>query len=59
MTAAPEHVYAALTTTEGLAAWWTVETTAPDDTTLRFRFGGVGGADMSVVELVTNKRVQW
>jgi uncharacterized protein YndB with AHSA1/START domain len=58
MTATPEQVYAALTTVDGLAAWWTTDTTDTDGT-LQFRFGEVGGFDMMVIELTPNKRVEW
>jgi uncharacterized protein YndB with AHSA1/START domain len=59
ITAAPEAVYAALATTEGLAAWWTSDTTGDADGTLRFRFGDVGGFDMKVVGLDPSSRVEW
>jgi len=57
---APDEVYAALTTLDGLSGWWTDDTQG--DTTvggiLRFRFD-VGGFDMRVLELVPDKRVLW
>jgi uncharacterized protein YndB with AHSA1/START domain len=59
MTVAPEKVYTALTTTEGLAAWWTTDTTGDGDGVLKFRFGSVGGFDMKVVDLQPNRRVEW
>ena len=51
-TATPEKVYDALTTVEGLAGWWTDDTTGSADVggVLEFRFP-VGGFDMEVVEL--------
>ncbi len=58
-TATPEKVYEALTSVNGLAAWWTTDTSADQDGTLRFRFGNVGGFDMKVVELEPNARVVW
>jgi uncharacterized protein YndB with AHSA1/START domain len=58
MTASPEKVYEALTTTEGLAAWWTQDTTETDGT-LVLRFGEVGGFDMKVIDVTPNKRVEW
>jgi uncharacterized protein YndB with AHSA1/START domain len=58
MTATPDQVYDALTTIEGLAAWWTTDTREGDNT-VEFRFGEVGGFDMRVVELTPNKRVEW
>jgi uncharacterized protein YndB with AHSA1/START domain len=45
----PTSVYAALTTIDGLAGWWTEETTG-DGNKLSFRFSGRGGADMEVLE---------
>lgn len=57
--ATPAKVYDALTTVEGLNGWWTVETTGSGDGELQFRFGGGGGADMKVVDLQPNKRVEW
>jgi len=57
---APDEVYAALTTIDGLSGWWTEDTEG--DTSvggiLRFRFD-VGGFDMKVLELVPDKRVLW
>jgi uncharacterized protein YndB with AHSA1/START domain len=53
-------VYTALTTIEGLSAWWTT-TTAGESTVggvLRFRFGN-GGFDMKVLELDPARRVVW
>lgn len=57
----PSETYKALTTLEGLAAWWTNDTqggTAPGDTIL-FRFGSSGGFDMNVERLERDKRVLW
>jgi uncharacterized protein YndB with AHSA1/START domain len=58
--ASPDEVYAALTTIDGLAGWWTVETTGVPDVggTLEFRFPQ-GGFDMLVREQVPGKRVLW
>ena len=58
--ASPEDVYAALTTVEGLAAWWTDQTTGDPEVggTLEFRFIP-GGFDMEVIELEPAKRVHW
>ena len=60
-TAAPEAVYDALTTRDGLAAWWTTDTTGEGTAggTIRFRFGDTGGFDMKVLELHPGKRVLW
>ena len=60
-TATPQPVYDALTTVEGLAAWWTGDTTGDGDGvrgTLRFRFPA-GGFDMEVTELRPAERVSW
>lgn len=59
-TAAPEKVYDALTTIEGLAAWWTVDTKGTADVggVIEFRFPP-GGFDMEVVEQRPPERVVW
>jgi uncharacterized protein YndB with AHSA1/START domain len=53
-------VYKALTTLEGLSAWWTTNTEGESQVggVLLFRFGA-GGFDMRVVELDPNRRVLW
>jgi uncharacterized protein YndB with AHSA1/START domain len=55
-----DAVYAALTTIDGLAGWWTTDTTgdAALGGTLSFRFLP-GGFDMEVIELVPGERVRW
>ncbi|MET7987361.1 SRPBCC domain-containing protein [Streptomyces sp. NPDC005281] len=58
-TAARETVYQALTTVDGLAAWWTTDTEGTGDDVLQFRFGDVGGFDMKVLELRPDMRVRW
>ena len=58
-TAARDTVYQALTTVDGLAAWWTTDTEGSGDDVLRFRFGDVGGFDMKVLELQPDTRVRW
>ena len=58
--AAPAEVYAALTTIDGLAGWWTEDTTG-DPThggTIAFRFPP-GGFDMRVTATVPDERVTW
>jgi uncharacterized protein YndB with AHSA1/START domain len=57
----PEKVYDALTTVEGLAGWWTDDTSGNGDVggVLEFRFPPVGGFDMQVVELQPRQRVAW
>lgn len=55
------EVYAALTTTEGLAGWWTTRTEGKGNDVggvLQFRFGA-GGFDMKVLELDPGRRVLW
>jgi uncharacterized protein YndB with AHSA1/START domain len=60
-----DDVYKALTTREGLAAWWTNNTQGESKVggVLQFRFsaGGVdiGGFEMKVLELHPAKRVLW
>jgi len=58
--ASPAEVYEALTTVDGLAAWWTDQTTGDPEVggTLEFRFIP-GGFDMEVVELEPATRVRW
>ena len=60
-TATPEKVYDALTTVDGLAAWWTGDTKGTGDVggVLQFRFPPVGGFDMEVLELKPAERVVW
>lgn len=58
-TAARDTVYQALTTVDGLAAWWTTDTEGSGDDVLQFRFGDVGGFDMKVLELQPDTRVRW
>ena len=60
-TSTPEKVYDALTTVDGLAAWWTEKTTGSTDVgdVIEFRFPPVGGFDMQVVELRPSERVSW
>jgi uncharacterized protein YndB with AHSA1/START domain len=55
------EVYAALTTADGLAGWWTTDTSGDGDSldgVLRFRFAP-GGFDMRVRELGPDRRVRW
>jgi len=53
-----DDVYRAVATTEGLAGWWTRDTTG-DDTKLVFRFGDVGGFDMEVLTLDPAGHMRW
>jgi uncharacterized protein YndB with AHSA1/START domain len=58
--AAPDRVYDALTTIDGLAGWWTNDTTGNTDVggVIEFRFPR-GGFDMEVIESLPDKRVTW
>jgi uncharacterized protein YndB with AHSA1/START domain len=60
-TTTPDKVYAALTTIDGLAAWWTTDTEgdAEPGGTIRFRFGDAGGFDMKVLDHRRDERVEW
>jgi uncharacterized protein YndB with AHSA1/START domain len=57
----PAEAYRALTSRDGLAAWWTDDTQGDGGVgeTLRFRFGQKGGFDMKVLELDPSRRVVW
>ena len=55
--ASPEKVYEAITTVDGLAAWWT-EDTKQSDGVLQFRFLQ-GGFDMEVVDTTKAERLIW
>ncbi len=54
------EVYKALSTREGLAAWWTNDAQGESKVggVIKFRFG-TGGFDMKVLELHPAKRVLW
>lgn len=56
----PQKVYDALTTVDGLAGWWTEDTTGAPDVggVLAFRFPQ-GGFDMEVLERRPAERVEW
>ncbi len=56
----PDAIYHALTTNEGLSAWWTTDTQGAGDvgSIINFRFGG-GGPDFEVVALEPGIMVQW
>jgi uncharacterized protein YndB with AHSA1/START domain len=56
----PDDVYEALSTREGLSAWWTNATQGESKVggVLQFRFEA-GGFDMKVLELDPAKRVLW
>jgi len=59
--ASPETVYQALTTQQGLAGWWTPDTTAAPETgsIARFAFGPDYYKEMKVTALEPSKQVQW
>jgi uncharacterized protein YndB with AHSA1/START domain len=56
-----EKVYSAITTQQGLSAWWTPGTTAkPEAGSLaRFAFGPDYFKEMKIVELKPNELVKW
>ncbi len=58
--ASPDEVYGALTTLDGLAGWWTSDTTGDAGLggVITFRFSK-GVIDMEVRELDAGKRVRW
>jgi uncharacterized protein YndB with AHSA1/START domain len=60
-TTPPAKVFDALTTLDGLAAWWTTDTTgdAAPGGTIKFRFGEAGGFDMKVLDQRPNERLEW
>lgn len=60
ITVAPEDVYTALTTVDGLSRWWTEETDGDASLggVVRFRFVP-GGFDMKVLETSPAERVLW
>ena len=56
----PGDIFEALTTDEGLARWWTTDTTGAGDvgSVIAFRFNGMG-PDFEVIELQTDSLVRW
>ena len=60
-TASQDEVYAALTTIDGLARWWTDDTHGDPEVggVMRFRFGDAGGFDMKVLEARPAEHVLW
>lgn len=64
VTSSPDDVYAALTTVDGLAGWWTEDTKGDGNVggVIRFRFAGApepGGFDMKVMEVQPAELVLW
>lgn len=58
--ASAERIYAALTSPEGLSAWWTPGvTTTPQNSTVRFPFGDAYYKEMAVTESIISERLQW
>jgi len=57
--ASPDKVYKAITTNEGLASWWTTDTSGAGSvgSIIKFRFGG-HGPDFEVIEQ-TDSSVRW
>jgi uncharacterized protein YndB with AHSA1/START domain len=55
-----DDVYKALTTVQGLSAWWTTDTRGENKVggVLQFRFGS-GGFDMKILQLDPARRVLW
>jgi len=56
------EAYKALTTPEGLSAWWAAGTTGDSERIgglIKFRFGERGGFDMKVLALQPARRVLW
>jgi uncharacterized protein YndB with AHSA1/START domain len=60
VTPSPEKVYDALTTVDGLARWWTDDTTGSAEVggVLKFRFPP-GGFDMLVLDQRPSEHVRW
>jgi uncharacterized protein YndB with AHSA1/START domain len=59
--ATPADVYGKLATVDGLAGWWTTDTTGDENVggKIHFQFGDRGFMDMEVVELDPGRRVLW
>ena len=60
-TSSPDDVFAALTTIDGLAGWWTEDTKGDSDVggVIAFRFGEAGGFDMKVLDTRPAELVLW
>ena len=58
--AAPEKVYTAITTQEGIASWWCKQTSAkPEVGFVNVFVFGQSRNEMKVAELVPNKKMVW
>lgn len=59
--ALPEKVYSALTTSEGLKGWWTVNTNTEEKIggIAEFIFGERYHNKMEIIKLKRNRRVEW
>ena len=59
--ASPENVYAALTTQQGLSAWWTPEVKATPQrySSARFGFQPPYVKEMKIIDLRPGERVEW
>ena len=57
----PEKVYTALSKTEGLCGWWTVEAKGDESVggTAEFIFGERYYNKMKITNLLNNKKVEW
>ncbi|MCL2794662.1 MAG: SRPBCC domain-containing protein [Microbacteriaceae bacterium] len=53
-----EQVYRALATPEGVAGWWSTDTTG-DARELQVRFGDAAGFDLAVARALPREQVQW
>jgi uncharacterized protein YndB with AHSA1/START domain len=56
--ATPERVYAALTTVDGVAGWWSGETSSTGGL-LQVCFGDADGFDLETAACVPNQRLEW
>jgi len=60
--AAPEEVYAALTTQEGLGGWWSTEVAAPGPevgAVVAFTFQSDFNPEMEIAGLEAGRRLEW
>ncbi|MDN5200899.1 SRPBCC domain-containing protein [Fulvivirgaceae bacterium BMA10] len=59
--ASPEKVYKAITTQDGLIAWWTPQVEAAPflGSIAKFGFGSTYYKKMKIKDLAMNKRVEW